>query len=61
MARAACRLCGTIYALLLAGLLVDAQLRRAAGTAAGVRLATSVFDVAINAEAAQLELRNGSR
>jgi len=58
-ARGAASLCGPIYALLLAGLLVMPSYAALLGLLAVFGVVTSVFDVAINTEAAQLELRNG--
>jgi predicted MFS family arabinose efflux permease len=52
-------LCGSAYALLLAGLLVAPDYAAVLGLLAVFGIATSVFDVAINTEAAQLELRGG--
>jgi predicted MFS family arabinose efflux permease len=52
-------LCGCIYALLLAGLLSMPGYAALLVLLAGFGLVTSVFDVAINTEAAQLELRSG--
>lgn len=51
--------CGAIYALLLAGLLVMPGYAALLGLLAAFGIVTSVFDVAINTEAAELELRNG--
>ncbi|QOF79965.1 MFS transporter [Variovorax sp. 38R] len=50
-------LCGCIYALLIAGLIAMPGYAALLGLLAVFGLVTSVFDVAINAEAAQLELR----
>ncbi|VTU39874.1 Inner membrane protein YbjJ [Variovorax sp. PBS-H4] len=58
-ARATAGSCGTIYALLLAGLLVMPGYAALLGLLAAFGIVTSVFDVAINTEAAELELRNG--
>lgn len=58
-ARATAGLCGAVYALLLAGLLVMPGYVPLLGLLAAFGIVTSVFDVAINTEAAQLELRNG--
>lgn len=58
-ARATAGLCGAIYALLLAGLLVMPGYAALLGLLAAFGVVTSVFDVAINTEAAELELRNG--
>lgn len=52
-------LCGCVYALLLAGLLSMPGYTSLLLLLAGFGLVTSVFDVAINTEAAQLELRSG--
>ncbi|MDH6590885.1 putative MFS family arabinose efflux permease [Variovorax sp. TBS-050B] len=53
-------LCGCIYALLLAGLIAMPGYPALLGLLAAFGLVTSVFDVAINTEAAQLEL-HGAR
>ncbi len=58
-ARGTAGLCGAIYALLLAGLLVMPGYAALLGLLAVFGVLTGVFDVAINTEAAQLELRNG--
>lgn len=58
-ARATAGLCGAVYALLLAGLLVMPGYAALLGLLAAFGIVTSVFDVAINTEAAELELRNG--
>jgi predicted MFS family arabinose efflux permease len=58
-ARGTAGLCGAIYALLLAGLLVMPGYGALLGLLAVFGVLTGVFDVAINTEAAQLELRNG--
>jgi predicted MFS family arabinose efflux permease len=58
-ARATAGLCGAVYALLLAGLLIMPGYVALLGLLAAFGIVTSVFDVAINTEAAQLELRNG--
>ena len=50
-------LCGCIYALLIAGLIAMPGYAALLGLLAVFGLVTSVFDVAINTEAAQLELR----
>lgn len=52
-------LCGSIYALLLAGLIAMPGYPFLLALLAAFGLVTSVFDVAINTEAAQLELRGG--
>lgn len=52
-------LCGCIYALLIAGLIAMPGYAALLGLLAVFGLVTSVFDVAINTEAAQLELRGG--
>jgi predicted MFS family arabinose efflux permease len=59
-ARSIGALCGCIYALLLAGLLSMPGYATLLVLLAGFGLVTSVFDVAINTEAAQLELRSGT-
>ncbi|MES2245799.1 MAG: MFS transporter [Pseudomonadota bacterium] len=51
-------LCGCIYALLIAGLIAMPGYAALLGLLAVFGLVTSVFDVAINTEAAQLELRD---
>ena len=51
-------LCGCFYALLLAGLLSMPDYASLLMLLAGFGLVTSVFDVAINTEAAQIELRS---
>ncbi|MDM0012636.1 MFS transporter [Variovorax sp. J22P168] len=51
--------CGTVYALLLAGLLAMPGFAALLALLAVFGVVTSVFDVAINTEAAQLELREG--
>ncbi|MBW8716317.1 MAG: MFS transporter [Variovorax paradoxus] len=53
-------LCGSIYALLLAGLIAMPGYLFLLALLAAFGLVTSVFDVAINTEAAQLELRGGT-
>ncbi|VTU27381.1 Inner membrane protein YbjJ [Variovorax sp. SRS16] len=58
-ARNTARFCGAVYALLLAGLLVMPGYAALLGLLAVFGVVTSVFDVAINTEAAQLELRGG--
>jgi predicted MFS family arabinose efflux permease len=52
-------ICGAVYAFLLAALLVLPNYAAVLGLLAVFGVATSVFDVAINTEAAQLELRSG--
>lgn len=52
-------LCGSIYALLLAGLIAMPGYPFLLALLAAFGLVTSVFDVAINTAAAQLELRGG--
>jgi len=52
-------LCGCVYALLLCGLVAMPGYAALLGLLAVFGLVTSVFDVAINTEAAQLELRDG--
>lgn len=52
-------LCGCIYALLLAGLIAVPGYLALLVLLAAFGLVTSVFDVAINTEAAELELRGG--
>jgi predicted MFS family arabinose efflux permease len=59
-ARTTAASCGAIYALLLAGLLVMPGYAALLRLLAAFGIVTSVFDVAINTEAAELELRNGS-
>ncbi len=59
-ARSIGALCGCIYALLLAGLLSMPGYATLLVLLACFGLVTSVFDVAINTEAAQLELRSGT-
>ncbi|HET7835846.1 MAG TPA: MFS transporter [Variovorax sp.] len=56
-ARRTAAVCGATYALLLAGLLAMPTFSALLGLLAVFGIVTSVFDVAINAEAAQLELR----
>ncbi|KQX96020.1 MFS transporter [Variovorax sp. Root473] len=58
-ARRMAALCGCIYALLIAGLIAMPGYAALLGLLAVFGLVTSVFDVAINTEAAQLELRGG--
>lgn len=58
-ARDTARLCGTVYALLLAGLIAMPSYAALLVLLAVFGIVTSVFDVAINTEAAQLELRGG--
>lgn len=58
-ARRTAGFCGAIYALLLAGLLAMPAYAALLGLLAAFGIVTSMFDVAINTEAAQLELRNG--
>lgn len=58
-ARRTAAICGVTYALLLAGLLAMPDYPALLGLLAVFGIATSVFDVAINTEAAQLELRDG--
>ncbi len=52
-------LCGCVYALLLSGLIAMPGYAALLGLLAVFGLVTSVFDVAINTEAAQLELQGG--
>ncbi|MBT2323208.1 MFS transporter [Variovorax paradoxus] len=58
-ARGIAGFCGAIYALLLAALLAMPGYGALLGLLAVFGVVTGVFDVAINTEAAQLELRNG--
>ncbi|WP_286667381.1 MFS transporter [Variovorax flavidus] len=58
-ARSTAGVCGATYALLLAGLLIMPAYAALLGLLAVFGIVTSVFDVAINTEAAQLELRGG--
>lgn len=58
-ARLVCGLCGTVYALLLTGLIAMPGLIGLLALLVLFGLVTSVFDVAINTEAAQLEMRGG--
>lgn len=51
-------LCGTTYALLVAGLIAMPNYAALLGLLSVFGVVTSVFDVALNTEAAQLELRN---
>ena len=53
-------MCGCVYALLLAGLIAMPGYAALLGLLAAFGLVTSVFDVAINTEAAQLELHSGT-
>lgn len=53
-------ICGCIYALLLAGLIAMPGYVALLGLLAAFGLVTSVFDVSINTEAAQLELHSGT-
>ena len=53
-------ICGCVYALLLAGLIAMPGYFALLGLLAVFGLVTSVFDVAINTEAAQLELHSGT-
>lgn len=53
-------LCGTVYALLLTGLLAMPGYAALLGLLVLFGVVTSVFDVAINTEAAQLEQRGGA-
>jgi len=59
-ARATASVCGAVYALLLAGLVVMPGYVALLGLLAAFGIVTSVFDVAINSEAAELELRSGT-
>lgn len=52
--------CGCVYALLLAGLIAMPGYLALLALLAAFGLVTSVFDVAINTEAAQLELHGGT-
>ena len=52
-------LCGAVYALLLAGLIAMPNYTALLGLLCLFGIVTSVFDVAINTEAAQLELLSG--
>ncbi|MEJ7686837.1 MAG: MFS transporter [Variovorax sp.] len=58
-ARDTARFCGTVYALLLCGLIAMPSYAALLCLLAVFGVLTSVFDVSINTEAAQLELRNG--
>ncbi|MET0519127.1 MAG: MFS transporter [Burkholderiaceae bacterium] len=58
-ARDTARVCGTVYALLLAGLIATPSYAALMGLLALFGIVTSVFDVTINTEAAQLELLGG--
>ncbi|RZL43308.1 MAG: MFS transporter [Variovorax sp.] len=58
-ARFVCGVCGTVYALLLTGLIAMPGLAGLLALLMLFGLVTSVFDVAINTEAAQLEMRSG--
>ena len=58
-ARDTARICGTVYALLLAGLIATPSYAALLVLLALFGIVTSVFDVAINTEAAQLELLGG--
>ncbi|RZI77890.1 MAG: MFS transporter [Variovorax sp.] len=58
-ARDTARICGTVYALLLAGLIATPSYAALLLLLALFGIVTSVFDVAINTEAAQLELLGG--
>jgi len=58
-ARLVCGVCGTIYAVLLTGLVAMPGFLGLLGLLVLFGLVTSVFDVAINTEAAQLELLDG--
>jgi predicted MFS family arabinose efflux permease len=58
-ARTAAGTCGSVYALLLAGLLIMPGYPALLGLLVVFGVLTSMFDVAINTEAAQLELRSG--
>ena len=53
-------MCGCVYALLLAGLIAMPGYAALLGLLAAFGLVTSVFDVAINTEAAHLELHSGT-
>lgn len=59
-ARRMAALCGCVYALLLAGLIAMPGYLFLLALLVAFGLVTSVFDVAINTEAAQLELRGGT-
>ncbi|MEP6722661.1 MAG: MFS transporter [Variovorax sp.] len=58
-ARDTARICGTVYALLLAGLIATPSYTALLVLLALFGIVTSVFDVAINTEAARLELLSG--
>ncbi|MES2530339.1 MAG: MFS transporter [Pseudomonadota bacterium] len=58
-ARRVAGLCGTVYAVLLGGIVLMPSYGALLALLAMFGLVTSVFDVAINTEAAQLELRGG--
>jgi len=58
-ARDTARVCGTVYALLVAALIVMPGYGALLALLAVFGIATSVFDVAINTEAAKLELLDG--
>ncbi|MBB3179440.1 MFS transporter [Variovorax sp. Sphag1AA] len=58
-ARRMAAVCGCTYAVLLSGLLLAPNFLAVLALLAVFGIATSVFDVAINTEAAQLESRNG--
>jgi predicted MFS family arabinose efflux permease len=58
-ARRMAGICGIVYALLLAGLIAMPGLVGLLGLLAVFGTITSVFDVAINTEAAQLEMQGG--
>ncbi|MGJ7493949.1 MFS transporter [Variovorax sp. RT4R15] len=58
-ARDTARICGTVYALLLGGLIATPSYAALLVLLALFGIVTSVFDVAINTEAAQLELLGG--
>ena len=58
-ARRVAALCGTVYAVLLGGIVLMPSYGALLALLAMFGLVTSVFDVAINTEAAQLELRGG--
>jgi len=58
-ARGTARVCGTVYALLIAGLIAMPGYGALLALLAVFGIATSVFDVAINTEAAKLESLDG--
>ncbi|MEJ8848974.1 MFS transporter [Variovorax rhizosphaerae] len=58
-ARDTARICGTVYALLIAALIAMPGYGALLALLAVFGIATSVFDVAINTEAAKLELLDG--